>query len=358
MVTVELIAAGASPGGGYTREQLAVLGVDWPPPKGWKARVIGQPISEDDAGKFVNLRKTTSTNKSPVNWCGHTRQVEILLYVLELEHSCFYVGLTSDVDHRIAQHLNGEGAEWTKIHRPTRLLYVINTGTTDGREAELLENEITVELMIRHGIDYVRGGHFCYLEKAIVEHHLYQKGAWERIVKAKYDKEQLDTEKGWAEALDDVLGEALAYYDAGAPLDQREAVFAAICRLSRYCYWHSDYSPALNREFWDVKGVLPVLLSFKLGRPVGSKLAGPFDILAAALNRGRNGTHPLRRLFLLAWQAYTPTITDRQAATLSRFMTYLDAEIGFDGKYDAFVAVLFPETRHLFRESVRSSGTQ
>lgn len=46
------IEAGKSPKGGYTREQLAEWGVPWPPPRGWKDRLMGkEPLPE---GSFVN----------------------------------------------------------------------------------------------------------------------------------------------------------------------------------------------------------------------------------------------------------------------------------------------------------------
>ena len=105
----------------------------------------------------------------------------------------------------------------------------------------------------------------------------------------------------------------------------------------------------LNPAFWGGKGILPVLLSFKRGRTVGSRLDGPFNVLAAALCRGKNGHHPLRRLFLKVWQTYEPPRTATQAITLEKFLTYLDEETEYDRQYDEFISVLLPETRHLLR---------
>jgi 5-methylcytosine-specific restriction endonuclease McrA len=39
-LTKEEIESHLTPGGGYTQEQLAEWGVSWPPPKGWKNRLI------------------------------------------------------------------------------------------------------------------------------------------------------------------------------------------------------------------------------------------------------------------------------------------------------------------------------
>jgi hypothetical protein len=40
MVTKSEIEKAKTPGGGWTRKQLAQWGVPWPPPKGWKRRLV------------------------------------------------------------------------------------------------------------------------------------------------------------------------------------------------------------------------------------------------------------------------------------------------------------------------------
>jgi hypothetical protein len=251
----------------------------------------------------------------------------------------------------MGQHYAGEGAEWTKLHAPVEILHTIGTGTKDGRAAEQMEDEVTVTLMLRYGIAKVRGGHFSYPDLTLVESQLRGRGHWERIKQAELGRQSFDTEASWAEALDSFIDVAVAYYDAGAPADQHDAVFAACYRLTRYRYWHEDFAPGLGWQFWNRKGILPVLLSFKLGRPVGSRLASTYDVLAAALTRGRNGTDPLRRLFLIAWQAYVPPTTGNQAAAVTRLMEYLNDRTSVDRQYDAFVSVLLPETRYLLRKN-------
>ncbi|MCB9616107.1 MAG: hypothetical protein H6722_27030 [Sandaracinus sp.] len=55
-VTKELIEAGRSDAGGWTREQLALIGVSWPPPKDWKRAAIGKQITEGSASRFIAIR--------------------------------------------------------------------------------------------------------------------------------------------------------------------------------------------------------------------------------------------------------------------------------------------------------------
>jgi predicted GIY-YIG superfamily endonuclease len=353
-ITQELLAAGASKGGGFSRRQTELLGVGWPLPSGWKRFVIGRTISDEAAEEFVRLAGRHLADKEakkaiPVNWCGAPEPVDIDLYVLALADNCFYVGLTGDVAHRTQQHFGGDGTEWTKLHPPLRVLHTIGTGTRHGSAAEQMEDDITVTLMLRYGIDKVRGGHFSYIDQALVEAQLRARGIWERMKLTELEHRVFDTEACWSDALDGFLDTALCYYDAGAPDDQHNAIFAACYKLTRYRHWHEDFTPGLKWHFWSRKGILPILLSFKLGRPVGSGSASAYEVLAAALNRGRHGRHPLRRLFLLAWQAYQPPTTDKQAAAVNRFMEYLNDENEADPQYDIFVSVLLPETRPLLR---------
>jgi putative endonuclease len=46
------------------------------------------------------------------------------MYILECANGTFYTGSTIDIDKRLAQHHAGEGANYTKKHRPVKLVYV------------------------------------------------------------------------------------------------------------------------------------------------------------------------------------------------------------------------------------------
>jgi hypothetical protein len=63
-ITIELIEAGKSERGGWSRQQLACLGVAWPPAKGWKEGALGRLIPAAEAERFLELkgsRKQTGT---------------------------------------------------------------------------------------------------------------------------------------------------------------------------------------------------------------------------------------------------------------------------------------------------------
>lgn len=55
-VTREFLNSGKSARGGWSRKQLALLGVHWPLAHGWKERVLGTLVTAHCAEKFVALR--------------------------------------------------------------------------------------------------------------------------------------------------------------------------------------------------------------------------------------------------------------------------------------------------------------
>lgn len=52
-ITESWLHANCSAGSAWTRAQLAVLGINWPPTYGWKRRLIGLEISDETAAAFV-----------------------------------------------------------------------------------------------------------------------------------------------------------------------------------------------------------------------------------------------------------------------------------------------------------------
>jgi predicted GIY-YIG superfamily endonuclease len=81
--------------------------------------------------------------------------VEPLLYVLKLENEKYYIGITYNLNFRYAQHCQGHGARWTKLHRPVGIAEVRVNATLG------LENLITDEYINKYGKENVRGGSWC-----------------------------------------------------------------------------------------------------------------------------------------------------------------------------------------------------
>lgn len=90
--------------------------------------------------KFLTVRKMSS------------------LYILQLEHGKWYVGKTDDVQKRYSEHKSGNGSEWTRLHKPVKMM--------ETRQIKSSEDEtaVTKELMKKYGVDNVRGGAYCQRE--------------------------------------------------------------------------------------------------------------------------------------------------------------------------------------------------
>ena len=76
------------------------------------------------------------------------------IYVLECEGGKYYVGKTGDGERRLKQHISGQGAEWTKMHKPERIVdYYKNAKDSD-------EKKVFESMVKKHGASKVRGAHF------------------------------------------------------------------------------------------------------------------------------------------------------------------------------------------------------
>lgn len=76
------------------------------------------------------------------------------IYILALEHHCFYVGRTNNLPKRLQDHKKGQGkgAQWTRMHKPIKLLALIDCIFREE------EDMWTKKLMGHYSIHQVRGG--------------------------------------------------------------------------------------------------------------------------------------------------------------------------------------------------------
>lgn len=79
-----------------------------------------------------------------------------ILYILRLEHSCFYVGISQNLPSRFRSHQKGTGALWTREHKPLSILFAWSIPSS---LAPHEEGRLTARLVQRYGINRVRGGH-------------------------------------------------------------------------------------------------------------------------------------------------------------------------------------------------------
>jgi hypothetical protein len=78
----------------------------------------------------------------------------VFIYVLELQNNKYYIGKTSNPYFRFDTHFTNNGSEWTKLHKPIKILELItNCDNYD-------EDKYTYIYMDKYGIDNVRGGSY------------------------------------------------------------------------------------------------------------------------------------------------------------------------------------------------------
>ena len=76
------------------------------------------------------------------------------VYLLRLTEGKYYVGRTNNIDRRYNEHVAGIGSEWTKLYPP--LGFKILKRNAD----QFDENKFVKEVMVKKGIDNVRGGSY------------------------------------------------------------------------------------------------------------------------------------------------------------------------------------------------------
>lgn len=95
----------------------------------------------------------------------------VSVYVLSCENGKYYVGSTGNIDKRVREHFDGVGSAWTRLHKPIRLLEVVNG-------ADLFdEDKYVKKYMSKYGIENVRGGSYSqvklrYYQKQVLEKEL------------------------------------------------------------------------------------------------------------------------------------------------------------------------------------------
>jgi len=78
----------------------------------------------------------------------------IKAYVVQCTNDYYYIGLTDNIIDAWFHHVNGLEAIWTNLHKPLRIVRVIN-------EAESYDEFCLLKIyMAKYGIHKVRGGNY------------------------------------------------------------------------------------------------------------------------------------------------------------------------------------------------------
>lgn len=64
-ITADWLEQNKTSAGAYSKQQLKVLGIDWPPRKGWQRKVIGTEIRDTQSMQF----EAAAVIKTPLERC-------------------------------------------------------------------------------------------------------------------------------------------------------------------------------------------------------------------------------------------------------------------------------------------------
>jgi len=86
---------------------------------------------------------------------GHSHMQKWIVYILRCSDTSLYIGITNDLDKRIARHNSGDGARYTRSRRPVFLVwkeYVNSESLARKRELQLKGwTKIKKENLIKFG---------------------------------------------------------------------------------------------------------------------------------------------------------------------------------------------------------------
>ena len=90
-------------------------------------------------------------------------------YILKLKRGKWYVGYTTKGVERIQDHIDENGAKWTKKYAPVKPIPWSQTPpgktkATPDNKVDNDEDKLTLKLMKEHGIKNVRGGSWCMVK--------------------------------------------------------------------------------------------------------------------------------------------------------------------------------------------------
>jgi putative endonuclease len=57
------------------------------------------------------------------------KKVAYYVYIILCEDGSYYTGYSNDPAHRLAEHLKGRGAKYTRMHKPKQIVYIQRHGT-------------------------------------------------------------------------------------------------------------------------------------------------------------------------------------------------------------------------------------
>ena len=95
-----------------------------------------------------------------------------MIYVLKLKNGNYYVGKSNNPERRFLEHISGSGSAWTRKYPPTSIKKIYEMKSP-------LDEDIRVKkLMLKHGIDSVRGGSYSSITLSDEQQRTLNREIW------------------------------------------------------------------------------------------------------------------------------------------------------------------------------------
>jgi predicted GIY-YIG superfamily endonuclease len=94
------------------------------------------------------------------------------IYVLKLQNGNYYVGKSDNPERRFLEHISGSGSAWTRKYPPTSIKKIYKM------KSPLDEDARVKKLMLKHGIDSVRGGSYSSITLSDEQRRTLNREIW------------------------------------------------------------------------------------------------------------------------------------------------------------------------------------
>jgi hypothetical protein len=169
----------------------------------------------------------------------------------------------------------------------------------------------------------------------------------ERIEASRAERARL-----WALGIAGYRDAALRYFESDHCEEESRALLAIVDALEQHTAWHPGFQGLRDYAFYGYHGVLAVLLSIQLGRPVSyNSHLSVFQVIEAGLRTGsRVGQHAYAVLHLWAYKTYRPAMPEKQRQWLIDYGRKVKKSLDSgepvyrrETRFDEAIELLFPE---------------
>jgi predicted GIY-YIG superfamily endonuclease len=148
----------------------------------WTLLFAKRMVGSDNASMVRRRKRSSSKSKSHQPRIDRKAVRNWTAYTVKLSDGTYYNGITAfkNVGRRIGQHGGRKGAKWARGKKVVSVVETKPLGRMSRRQAEEIENQITLNNRKRFGYKRVRGGYNAQLKSSLIPN--YAPGSKESIV--------------------------------------------------------------------------------------------------------------------------------------------------------------------------------